>query len=120
MKAISPGHIYDLDILDNEEPRSKLIQMLTFRCSAKIHGPNRAHPGVTCQEVLRVLIDRVKYLEAEKPHEVNENIINALRIALMLFEKRALERHVIDGKLNPEEVMVNTQDGHFYLRKMQP
>ena len=110
MRVIDPGHRYQLATLDGE-----VNAELVFVKRLVVPGRTDAHPGVTCQEVIRALIDRVKFLDAEAPHRVNEQIIKNLRAAFVLFEARALERKVSKGLLNPEEVAVNPHDGHFEI-----
>jgi hypothetical protein len=68
--------------------------------------------GVNNQEVLRALIDRVFFLDAEKPWGRNAEIIMHLRKALLLHELRALELHVDKGEIAPEKIAVG-RDGHF-------
>lgn len=52
-----------------------------------------AHEGTTVQEVLRVLIDRTKYLLAQIPCMETEAALGALEAALALYEIRAARRH---------------------------
>src|SRR5687767_370812 len=51
------------------------------------------HPGTNCQEVIRVLIARVKYLQSQIPCAANESVLRHLRLALRDFELRAALRH---------------------------
>lgn len=110
MKVIYPGHSYILNQLDakaNTKP-----QRLDFVKRLPHHSPS---PGVTNQEVIRVLIDRVKFLDAELPNDVNSQIVYHLRMALVLHEARAMIRAVEKGKLIPEQTLLD-DDGHFALR----
>ncbi len=107
MKVLRPGHVYSLDQLDSEEK-----QELTFVSRAPLH---EVYPGVQNQEVLRVLINRVKFLDREVSWPRNVDILKHLRLALVLHEVRALERKVQKEKLFPEYVEVNPKDGHFIL-----
>lgn len=50
-----------------------------------------AYEGTTSQEVIRALIDRSKYVDMQRPHEVNARVLVLLREALFLLEKRAAE-----------------------------
>lgn len=96
MKVIDPGHLYELDMLDVNPTEFPWQQTLQF---VKRIGPgypgNEGKPeaGTNCQEVIRVLIDRVKYLNGQIPSEYNDNILFGLRYALNAFEARAAERH---------------------------
>lgn len=51
------------------------------------------YSGVNIQEVLRVLIDRTKYLDGQIRHPINGTSINAYRNVIRLLESRAAERH---------------------------
>lgn len=54
--------------------------------------------GTSNQEVLRVLIDRVKFLDEQLPHKVNDEILYHLRQALlMIHEVRHVQRLVEKG-----------------------
>ena len=107
MKVIDPGHVYNLDWLDGDpqqrcdwkdgvgEGNVAPENRLTF---VKREGPGYPgnvgrHPGTNIQEVLRALIDRVKYLDAQVPHQSNVLVLNALRRAIFNLEVRAAERH---------------------------
>lgn len=103
MKILEPGHIYELEHLDGSD-----VECLTF----VNRGHGKDHEGTNNQEVLRVLIDRVKFLNNELNWQGNEQILFHLRMALVLHETRHLERLLERGKLNPEEVSVG-KDGHF-------
>lgn len=111
VKVIEPGHIYMLDWLDTQPMKgSDDLRRLTFvnREEGSKHG------GAQNQDVLRAVIDRVKYLERQLPHEVNKAIIFHLRMALVLHESRALERRVMKGGFEPESIGIGP-DGHFLL-----
>lgn len=108
MKVIDPGHLYQLDHLDGSGH-----QLLRFCKRLIVPGRTEAWEGTTCQETLRALIDRVQVLDAELPWEGNNVILQRLRLALIGFEARALERHVEKGTLRPEEIATNPEDGHF-------
>lgn len=90
MRIIDAGHEYELAAFDGGA-----TQVLTFM---KREGPgypfnSGSHGGTNCQEVLRSLIDRTKYLEAQIPCPENEIILAGLRSALLAFEIRAARRH---------------------------
>jgi hypothetical protein len=95
LRTIDPGHVYMLDLLDIETGERQSTEMLRF---VKREGPrypgNRSHyPGTNCQEVMRALIDRVKYLDSTAPDSRNGPVIQHLREALWLFESRAAQRY---------------------------
>lgn len=107
MNCYKPGHKYTLKQLDGNS-----YEHLNF--VNRGHGCDEA--GTNNQEVLRVLIDRVKFLNEEVQWEGNEQIIHHLRMALVLHEARHLERLTERGKINPEELPVG-EDGHFIIKR---
>lgn len=109
MEVMTPGHKYALNKLDSNSLRNTITLSFVDRG----HGSDK--PGVTCQEVLRALIDRVGFLESELHWERNKEILYHLRKSLLLFEIRALERKFEKDELKPEEVVVDPKDGHFKL-----
>ena len=108
MRTIYKGHEYLLDHLDGDSKTR-----LQFVQRAPLHPPKE---GVTNQEVIRAIIDRVKVLNAEVPWEGNSQILYHLRMALLLHETRAMERHVEKHGLEVEKVATD-EDGHFLLTR---
>lgn len=94
MRIIDPGHHYELDVFDGDATgyRSMLRFMKRVGDGYPYNHPP-TYPGTNCQEVIRALIDRVKYLHRQIPHPQNGAILDGLRVALMAFELRAAERH---------------------------
>jgi len=90
VRIIDPGHRYALATLDGV-----LDQELTFvkREGANYPGNVGSHPGTTMQEVLRVLIDRCAYVNAQRPCDENRQVIASLRSALHVLELRAARAH---------------------------
>jgi hypothetical protein len=109
MEVLDPGHKYKLATLDGE---CEVILQFVKR----FRGEHN-HPGTTIQEVLRVLIHRTEVLHKEKPWELNKDIIQHLRMALVLYEARALVRKVEKLELIPEVLPIAIHDGHFILEK---
>ncbi len=99
MKVLDPGHQYELEMLDVptivEKGTYVAIPTLQF---VKREGPgypgNKGHyHGTNIQEVLRVLIDRIQYLQGQKECPENRMILRHLRHCIMLLEQRAARRH---------------------------
>lgn len=95
MKTIDPGHMYSLNMLDVEGDERHSTEMLIFvkRQGSRYPGNVSHYPGTNCQEVMRALIDRVKYLDSQIPDPRNQPVIEHLREALWLFESRAAQRY---------------------------
>lgn len=106
MKVLKQGHVYEVDHLDGDNKSN-------IRFVDRGHGKDTE--GTTCQELLRVLIDRVQFLNREVHWEGNAEIIQHLRLALILFEMRALYRKVEKRKLIPEMLDVDESDLHIRL-----
>lgn len=117
MKAIDPGHAYDLDVLDDQ--RGVPERLVFVKREGKNYPGNVGHhPGTNCQEVIRALIDRVKYRDAQIPDNRNNEILNDLRHALWIFELRAAERYGRDFGIGDrlhriEEVPTCSRCGHI-------
>lgn len=89
MEVIDPGHKFLVESYDGGEP-----QVLVFVKREGTGYPFNIghHPGTNCQEVIRALIERVKYLQRQAACDENERIIQLLRESLMLFEDRAAQK----------------------------
>lgn len=95
MKILDPGHDYELNTFDAITPRGLTHPPLRFmkRKGPKYPGNDSHYPGTNLQEVFRVCIDRLRYLDNQEHHESNGIIIYELRMAIWLLEMRAAERH---------------------------
>ncbi len=94
MNVVDPGHGYDLATIDGLEDG---FQRLTFvkrdDPPEKYPGNEGHYPGVIIQEVLRALIDRVQYLDAQIPCIENQILVDHLRKGFFALEYRAHMRH---------------------------
>ena len=86
MKVLDPGHRYLLAHLDGVGETSLVF---VKRVGERYPGNAGAHEGTTTQEVLRALIERAKFVEAQKPSRHNVTAIAYLREALFALEVRA-------------------------------
>jgi hypothetical protein len=94
MRVIDPGHHYELDVFDGDATGYRsLLRFMKRVGHGYPHNTEPTYPGTNCQEVIRALIDRVKYLHMQIPHPKNGAILDGLRAALVAFEERAAERH---------------------------
>lgn len=104
MRVIKPGHKYELDHLDGDAKT-----LLQFVQRKPFHEPCE---GVTNQEVLRAVIDRVKSLDKETSWNGNKQILFHLRMAIALHEARAVERHIQKHDFEIENFELGP-DGHW-------
>lgn len=101
MNVIDPGHVYELDWLDVEPGltaeaiEGSGARLLTFvkREGERYPGNVGHHAGTNMQEVLRALIHRTKYVDAQQPDGRNNLVVRHLRGALLWLEDRAAVKH---------------------------
>lgn len=111
MKIIDPGHIYWVDNL--EAPG---VQRLKFcKRSSKMVRHANEHPGTNTQEVIRVLIDRTKYLDGIGTCPETQNALYHLRMALYEYEARAYWRK--QEKLNKGAQAQTETEGDMDARR---
>lgn len=108
MRCIYKGHCYILNHLDGDGTTT-----LQFVQRKPFHEPRE---GVTNQEVLRAVIDRVKELDKETTWEGNAEILYHLRMALALHESRAILRHIEKHGFEIEHIATGP-DGHLVFVK---
>ncbi len=93
MKELEPGRVFDLDCVGGY-PYPQWQRIFFFQGEI---------PGVTVQEVLRVLIARMKYVESQSHSPYNAVVIDHLRSSLYDLECRA---HVARGvKLDDPRIL---------------
>jgi len=94
MKVLDPGHRYELASLDGEH---RQVLQFVKRCDPKnpgrYPGNQNAYPGTTMQNVIRALLERMRYVQRQQWCVENVVGIVALRVALWLLEFRAARRH---------------------------
>lgn len=123
MKVLDPGHLYTLDHLDGDS-----VEYLRFvkREGSGFPGNVGHYEGTNLQEVLRVLIDRLKYLDQQLTDICNYKCISYLRDCIEELEIRAAKRHNIDPILvwnisnhyNIEEVKTCSHCGHIVCKEL--
>lgn len=127
MRVIDNGHRYSLDHLDtNGHPRE---QTLTFvkRVGEEYPGNfGEPHQGTTTQDVLRALIDRTRYVNAQVPHPANARAMRHMREALRALESRAAERRndahamlAVEMSDEPEWLSTCATCGHVFCSDHQ-
>lgn len=110
MEVKVSGHSYRLNNLNYKSTTD-----LNFYKDPKING-GVLLMGPSSQEVLRAVIDRVKFLDSQVPWEGNQEIIKHLRLAIALFEGRALLRKIEKGQLEIEN-LPTALDGHIMFKE---
>lgn len=110
MRVIDPGHRYALTIYQSNaegllEPVFDATnpvndQRVTF--ISKLAGKD-VYPGTTNEEVLLMMIDRMKFLDTKFPCAENKEAITNLEAALKVLEKRTTNRKEqgVEGKNKP-------------------
>lgn len=96
MKVLTPGHKYELANFEANLP--ELNQRLQFieKIQTELNPTKLVtiNDGTTNEEVLRVLIDRLVYLNNKFSCRENALAITKLEEALMWLEKRTADRKV--------------------------
>lgn len=94
MRVLDAGHLYQLESLASEVGTSRrpVASALRFvkRIGARYPGNKEpGYDGTTTQEVLRALIDRMKYVDNQIADPTNAEVIEHLRTSLLCLEIRA-------------------------------
>ena len=91
MKVLREGHKYNLQNFESTNGH----QSIQFIEKEAIEGSSlmeTIHDGTTNEEVLRMLIDRMNYLQGKFPCRENAIVITKLEESLMWLEKRTADR----------------------------
>lgn len=93
MQVLDPGHRYQLATLDRDPSRDHEPELRFVKRVGEKYPGNEApgYEGTTTQEVIRALIDRTKYVNAQIYDWRNYTVIVKLREALGFLEHRAAE-----------------------------
>lgn len=92
MRVLDLGHTYELDTLDGGGTEL-LLFVKRNNPPEKFPGNKSAYPGTTIQEVMRAVIDRLKYVNNQVPCEETALSVEKARSIIWLLEKRAAQRH---------------------------
>ncbi len=96
MTVLDKGHMYWVSPIDGD--RGQTIQFVKRLGSTYPGNGAPAYAGTNCQELCRVLIDRLQYLDDQIHCWVNPLCICALRWVINLLEFRAARRHRHGGR----------------------
>jgi len=101
MKVLTEGHKYIMDNFEHDDTQ----HVIQFIEKVPVEGSaggvlETVHNGTTNEEVLRVLIDRMQYLQGKFPCRENAIVITNLEESLMWLEKRTADRQArgVEGK----------------------
>ena len=100
MKVLTEGHVYHLANFEDKNKDEQTIQFIN-KVPTEIRGELvTVHDGTTNEEVLRMLIDRMQYLQHKFPCRENAIVITKLEESLMWLEKRTSDRKArgVEGK----------------------
>lgn len=100
MKVLTPGHLYELDNSEGHD----IKEHIQFIQKEEVNGELKTIcNGTTNEEVLRVLIDRLKFLNGLMPSHYNESAISGLMAVLKVLEQRTEERKArgVEGTPKP-------------------
>lgn len=86
MKAIIPGHYYELENFQG----IGAAQLIRFTERNQVDGS--VIPGTTNEEVIRVLIDRMNFLQSQFPCRENALAVTKLEEALHWLHHRTADR----------------------------
>lgn len=101
MKVLTPGHFYELAPFESGKLAAPNHLQFIHKEQNPETGELETHVnGTTNEEVLAVLIDRMKFLNDKFPCRENSIVITKLEEALMWLEKRTKDRvsRNVEGK----------------------
>jgi hypothetical protein len=103
MKVITTGHKYELASFEGGPAQTlQFIEKIPTPPPVKVEGPHMItlNDGTTNEEVLKVLIDRLQYLNGKFPCRENAIVITKLEESLMWLNKRTADRLArnVEGK----------------------
>jgi len=99
MKVLTKGHKYELSNFESKE-KSQVIQFIEKAKDVEVDELLTVNDGTTNEEVLEMLIDRMKYLFGKFPSKETACAITKCEEALMWLEKRTQDRikRGVEGK----------------------
>lgn len=101
MKVLTEGHKYLLANFEDQQAPAQAIQFIQkVPTSPGSTDLETVSDGTTNEEVLAMMIDRMKYLQAKFPCRENAIVITKLEESLMWLNKRTEDRKArnVEGK----------------------
>jgi len=90
MKILTQGHKYELESFDGRVLQE--IQFIEKEMDQDTNLLKTINDGTTNEEVLKVLIDRLQFLNAKVPSRESSIAITKIQEGLMWLEKRTEDR----------------------------
>lgn len=103
MKVLTPGHLYALENFENTGSHQRLQFIEKRHDDSASPVLVTVNDGTTNEEVLKMLIDRMKFLNLTVPSRENALAITKLEEALMWLEKRTADPQC---RRNPREMKI--------------
>jgi hypothetical protein len=102
MKILTPNHRYELENFEHPEQSGQIIQFIEKEPDT-LGNAVTINDGTTNEEVLKMLIDRLRGLGQKIPCRENSIAITKCEEALMWLEKRTAERQSrgVEGTYKP-------------------
>lgn len=99
MKVLIPGHTYEVSNFENKES-AQVVQFIHKESIEDSTEFKTVSDGTTNEELIEVLIDRMKHLQDKFPCRENALVITKLEESLMWLEKRTADRvkRNVEGK----------------------
>jgi len=101
MKCVDNGHRYELDSMDGTNPQ--FIQFIKKELNEDTREFETVEDGTTNEEVLAVVIDRMRSLQAKASCRQNALAITKLEEALMWLNDRTADRERRGVENTPKE-----------------
>lgn len=103
MKVIREGHKYELENFEVGGSLKQTIQFIEKEPHPHPTFPGEMitiHNGTTNEDLLKLLIDRMQFLQSKFPCKENAIVITNLEESLMWLEKRTADRLMrnVEGK----------------------
>lgn len=100
MQTLITGHSYKLENFENRS-ETQVLNFIRKEPNTEFpHDLTTVQDGTANEEVLRVLIDRMHFLQSKFPCRENAIVITKLEESLMWLEKRTADRknRNVEGK----------------------
>ena len=110
MKVLVPGHCYILDLYEPETTDAMGMATILQFIQKEADGNGKfvtVRNGTTNEDVLKVLIDRLKYLNEKLPCTSNKIVIANLQNALLTLQNRTKLRELQNVENTP---LAHTED----------